>query len=344
MKAHQSTKPPKTPLVSVVIPTFNRASLLPRAIDSVMAQTVGDWEIVLVDDGSTDHTRSLATRYRRRLGTRLNYVRQRNQGSSAARNLGIDLSRGKFVAFLDSDDEFLENKLERQLELFKKCPSLGLVFSDFSFVDMDGVRHKSVFKEITPESRSQAEEVAPEFFRCASTFFDQLLQQYLIATIVGLVRRDVLSEEVRFPIGLSYAEEWLFYLKIAKRNRVGYVDEPLCLHHHVRFSLSRTDRHQNTLGTYALLKRMQKELEPLTTSQRAIIAQNLEQTARQLGFDGYHTYQYREAARRFVEAFKFRPSARSAWDAAHALFKAWLPNESRRSGMTDAQATDDPVR
>ena len=104
------------PTVSVIVPTYNRQPLLPRAIDSVVAQTFGDWEIVLVDDGSTDSTREMADRYSHQLGDRFVYIPQPNRGASAARNRGIDVCRGRFVAFLDSDDEFLPTKLG-QLEL-----------------------------------------------------------------------------------------------------------------------------------------------------------------------------------------------------------------------------------
>ena len=89
------------PTVSVIIPTYDRETLLPRALDSVVAQTFDDWEIVLVDDGSTDNTKAVADRYARRLGDRFVYTRRSHAGCAAARNCGIDISRGRFVAFLD---------------------------------------------------------------------------------------------------------------------------------------------------------------------------------------------------------------------------------------------------
>ena len=130
------------PTVSVVVPTYNRAELLPRALDSIIGQTFSDWEIVLVDDGSIDGTSELAATYERQLGSLFRFIRQDNQGSSAARNLGIDESRGEFVAFLDSDDEFFPTKLERQLELFRRRPKLGFVYSDYTFVELDGAQER----------------------------------------------------------------------------------------------------------------------------------------------------------------------------------------------------------
>lgn len=102
-----------SPFVSVVIPTYNRAHLLSRAINSVLAQTFSDYEIIVIDDGSTDHTRGIVDRFR---GSRIRLLRlERNWGASRARNLGIQTAHGDWVAFLDSDDEWLPRKLELQV-------------------------------------------------------------------------------------------------------------------------------------------------------------------------------------------------------------------------------------
>ncbi|MBM2835200.1 MAG: glycosyl transferase [Candidatus Brocadiaceae bacterium] len=94
--------------VSVVIPTYNRAPYVIMAIESVLAQSYQDYEIIVVDDGSTDGTRDVLEPYR----DRIRYMYQDNKGVSAARNTGIQESRGEWIAFLDSDDEWLPNKLE----------------------------------------------------------------------------------------------------------------------------------------------------------------------------------------------------------------------------------------
>jgi glycosyltransferase involved in cell wall biosynthesis len=100
-------------LVTVVIPTFNRARSLGRAIDSVLAQTYTNFELIVVDDGSTDNTPELLARF----ANRIQVIRQPNSGPSVARNTGIRAARGKFIAFLDSDDEWLPEKLEQQVPL-----------------------------------------------------------------------------------------------------------------------------------------------------------------------------------------------------------------------------------
>ncbi len=101
------------PLITVVIPTFNRAPLVGRAIDSVLRQSYDNWELLVVDDGSTDHTQSVVANYY----PRVRYLHQPNRGVGAARNNGISQARGELIAMLDSDDEFLPAHLESRLQI-----------------------------------------------------------------------------------------------------------------------------------------------------------------------------------------------------------------------------------
>ena len=120
-----------TPTVSVVIPTFNRSKLLLNAIDSVLAQTYKDYEIIVIDDGSTDDTRESLRPYM----ARIRYFYQENRGESAARNKGIQVARGKWLSLLDSDDVWLPTKLERQFEAITTMDNeVGACFTDCSYV------------------------------------------------------------------------------------------------------------------------------------------------------------------------------------------------------------------
>lgn len=123
------------PLVSVVIPTYNRANLLPDAIDSVFAQTYRNWKLIIVDDGSTDDTREVVQRYSCQ---RLRYIHQSQAGVAAARNRGIRVSEGRYIAFLDSDDVWYPNKLTEQIELIRKYPDTGMVGGGCIKVDEHG--------------------------------------------------------------------------------------------------------------------------------------------------------------------------------------------------------------
>src|SRR5262249_441294 len=128
--------PSALPLVTVVIPTYNRADLLPDAIESVLAQSYKPIEIIVVDDGSTDDTRAVATRF----GDRIRYVYQENAERAAARNHGLRLACGDFIAFLDSDDYWDHDKIESDVSVLAEHTGTGVVYSDLEIVDLHG-RH-----------------------------------------------------------------------------------------------------------------------------------------------------------------------------------------------------------
>ena len=130
------------PLVSVVIPVFNGAAYVAKAIQSVQNQTMQDVEIIVVDDGSTDGTQEILMELERSAGIRM--VLQQHQGASVARNTGIERARGDFIAFLDSDDVWLPEKLARQLDYFRNHPEVGLVYTGLEIVGEDGVIHEQV--------------------------------------------------------------------------------------------------------------------------------------------------------------------------------------------------------
>lgn len=114
--------------VSVIIPTYNRSHLLPRAIDSVLSQTFTNFELIIIDDGSTDGTKEVVSKYQKK-DNRIKYIKHEiNMGGNKARNTGIKSSRGDYISFLDSDDEWLPNKLEKQLNIFKKSKNQNLGF------------------------------------------------------------------------------------------------------------------------------------------------------------------------------------------------------------------------
>ena len=124
------------PLVSVVIPTYNSAEFLVEALDSVSEQTYNNYEVVLIDDGSTDNTKEVVEAYRSRI--KLNYIYQENQGVAAARNRGIAAAKGELIAFLDADDLFLPFKLQQQIAIFEAQPEVGMVVSGWHLTDERG--------------------------------------------------------------------------------------------------------------------------------------------------------------------------------------------------------------
>lgn len=133
-------KPLFTPLVSVVIPTYNSAEFLIQALNSVLNQTYTNYEIIVVDDGSSDHTSQAIEPYR----SQIKYLYQDNQGVAAARNRGVEVATGDFIAFLDADDLFLPQKLQQQIAVFAAQPDMGMVISGWHLSDDQGEIIKDV--------------------------------------------------------------------------------------------------------------------------------------------------------------------------------------------------------
>jgi len=128
-------------MISIILPTYNRSALLRRSIDSILCQTWKDYELIVVDDGSTDPTREVVGCIDDKRLRYLSFPEQR--GAAAARNAGIEISKGDWIAFQDSDDEWLPEKLERQVEAFRELPKeYGLVYTGFIMVSRSGQRMK----------------------------------------------------------------------------------------------------------------------------------------------------------------------------------------------------------
>jgi glycosyltransferase involved in cell wall biosynthesis len=205
-------------LVSVVIPTFNRRDTVSAAVDSVLAQTYAACEVIVVDDGSTDGTSELLRE--RYIGEpRVQLVWQENAERCAARNRGVELARGEFVAFLDSDDLWLPEKLAKQMRLFTAHPRLDLVHTDFGSCDADG---RSYFSEPRPNTPGVL----------SGNIFFSLLTSDPIGTLTVVARRSAFLERGGFGEDrrLIPFEDWELLTRLAYRSEVGYVPEQLALH------------------------------------------------------------------------------------------------------------------
>jgi glycosyltransferase involved in cell wall biosynthesis len=229
--------------VSVVIPTYNRAYCLARAIDSALAQSHARVEVLVIDDGSTDGTGELV-RGRYAGDGRVRYFRQTNAGVVAARNAGLNAVRGDFVALLDSDDEWYPWKLQAQLAALRFLPHAGMVWTDMEAVDPNGrvldPRHlRTMYKayrwwrseDLFPE-RYPLEAVAPGLGRLASgasayagDIFSQMVMGNLVHTSTVLLRRERLEAVGRFNPALGPSgEDYDFHLRTCRARPVAFVD------------------------------------------------------------------------------------------------------------------------
>ncbi|HUW58892.1 MAG TPA: glycosyltransferase [Planctomycetota bacterium] len=187
------------PLVSIVMPAHNTGRFIGQAIRSVLAQTYTRWELTIVDDGSTDNTEAVVSRF---VDPRIVRIRTENRGPAAARNVAIARSKGAFVAFLDSDDAWLPDKLACQLEVFDSARDVGLVYTNVRRISEDGARLKPHRFSLSRLPRG----------RC----LDQLLvRNGVIAMSTVMVRRAVLERVGEFGSGVRGVEDWDFWRRAA---------------------------------------------------------------------------------------------------------------------------------
>ncbi len=204
--ASQTLPQARPPLVSVVVPTFNRAAQIGAAVDSVLAQTYPHWELIVVDDGSQDETPLMLSAY----GERIRTIRQENRGVSAARNRGILAAAGEFIALLDSDDYWLPDKLAAQVAYFRQHPALMLCQTEEIWV-RNGRR-------VNPKTRHR---------KFAGMIFEKTLPLCLISPSAVMLRRSLLDEVGLFDETLPACEDYDLWLRITWKYPVGLIETPL---------------------------------------------------------------------------------------------------------------------
>ncbi len=197
--------------VSIVIPAYNASQYLAETIESVLDQTFTDFELLVVNDGSTDNTAEIVSNYNHQ-DNRVKLLSQKNQGVSIARNTGIQRAKGEYIAFLDSDDKWLPNKLALHVEHFQKNPNLGISFGRVEFISSDG-------KSTNSFSSSRLFKIAPE----------HLYYENLIVTPSNVViRRNIFDSVGGFDSNLSGTEDAeLFFRIIYKGWKVEGIDKVL---------------------------------------------------------------------------------------------------------------------
>jgi glycosyltransferase involved in cell wall biosynthesis len=183
-------------IVSIIIPTYNYAAFLPTAIRSCLDQTYKPIEILVVDDGSTDNTKDVIKEF----NNHITYLFQENRGVSAARNRGLELAKGDYITFLDSDDHLTNDSLELRIEILKKHTDIGIVFtSTYSKTwGKEELRHRPKIKKPI---------ISDKFYE------DLLLRKIPFQTSATLMRSSI-AKRFRFPTHLSNAEDIVYFTKI----------------------------------------------------------------------------------------------------------------------------------
>ncbi len=194
--------------VSVIIPAYNKAELTAQTVESVLSQTYPNIEIIVVDDGSADSTRQRLACFT----DRIQYIYKENGGACSARNRGLQSAQGEFIAFLDCDDLYMENKIALCADFLRKNKDVGFVHTAAYFIDDKG---EVVGKYSHPQSRHQG------------WIVKRLLQGNYICNSTPVLRRSCLDEVGPFDESVFAPADWDLWLRLASRAKAGYLDQPL---------------------------------------------------------------------------------------------------------------------
>jgi len=255
------------PLVSVVLPTYNRADLMAEAITSVLSQTHSRLELIIADDGSTDNTEEVARSFSDK---RIVYLKLPHAGLPAPpRNRGIEASKGEFIAFLDSDDLWLESKIEKSLNGFVKAPDAGIICSNEYIL----LEHAGKTTETYAPKKGNEQVIS----------FERLFMGNIISSSTAVVRRCCFDKVGLFneSIGLRATEDYHMWLRIAAKFKVLYLDQPLG-YYRIHEGSIRLDQERSLVNLYNCLTDIWRLHPPLVSSFKVNARSRLREVARSL--------------------------------------------------------------
>jgi glycosyltransferase involved in cell wall biosynthesis len=279
------------PLVSVVIATYDMGPFVGKAIESVLAQTYGHLELVVVDDGSRDDTRAVVGRY---LGDpRVRYYWQKNAGQTVAKNTGIRLSSGKYVGFCDADDEWLPNKLGLQVPVLESLKSVGLVYTRV-------------------QRMGDADETLPRSGPSGHVTADLFVYNF-VPFGTALVRRACLEKVGVFDERYRMGIDWELWLRMSVLYEFAFVEEVT-----YRYRVWEGQMSTNWRGRYEHCFRIMKDFQtrfPAAVSQRTVTEAWAHSYASRARIRSYQDRQHLAAVTDVMRALAYRPFYKPAWRA-----------------------------
>jgi glycosyltransferase involved in cell wall biosynthesis len=295
------------PLVSAIIPAYNSAAFLARAIRSALAQDYPNKQVIVVDDGSTDNTEEIAKSF----GAEIIYVRQENAGPAAARNRGIKETRAEYIAFLDSDDEWLPGRLSKCIQPMIEDDSIGLTYC-LSFVRrLDG-----------------REEIYGRIARETPLHRSMIFQPRTQSTPATTCRRSILEQVGGFDRDLKRCQDHDLWIRIRECSRTACVKEPLVRIYAREDSHSGPMNKEEVIKSYCRVVHNALERRPdLYGPDRDVLLANLHYL---WGMYYYYREMHREARREFIQSFQekrfFETFLRIMETIPPATFMRWLRN------------------
>lgn len=209
--------------ISTVIPLYNKGPYIERTIKSVLNQNLQPTEIIIVNDGSTDNGPKIVENFN---DSKIKLINQKNKGASAARNTGIKAAKGKLIALLDADDEWLPNHLNEKVNFFKNHPEIGAVGSSFYTIKNN--------EKVIP----QKFDYLPDENVIINNYFKTSLKRKPMNSSVAIFKKSIIKKIGYFPENLNNGEDLFFWSKIALNYKIGYINEPSAIIHSVVNSLS----------------------------------------------------------------------------------------------------------
>jgi glycosyltransferase involved in cell wall biosynthesis len=201
------------PSVSIILPTYNRSNLLDRSIKSVLDQTCKDFELIIVDDCSCDSTEKLVSSFN---DERINYIRHKeNKGVAAARNTGLQFAKGTFIAFQDDDDEWLPDKLEKQVKCFENTPEAGIIYTATMVVKGNRKRFVPCF-----QTRNKRQNI-----------ISNIAEYYFLTLQATLIKRECFEKTGSFDEQFPVFEDWDMLFRLGRYYQFKGINEPLVIRH-----------------------------------------------------------------------------------------------------------------
>lgn len=276
------------PKVSVVIPVYNSAKYIEETLDSVLSQTYTDFEVIVVDDGSKDKTPSIVKQYQVKYPENIRLIQKENGGPASARNAGIKVAWGEFIAFDDSDDLWLPSKLEKQMEHFNSDPQVGLVYSKYtSFRDDKELRTK-------PERGY------------SGWIFSKLLSKSIIQASTVMVKRECLDAVGPFDESFALADEYDMSLRIAKKFQCAFVDKEL-----TRYRIHDANASKNNLlfdkENLKVYKKIYNNYTDLSENEKKLLQKRISRYCIKVARGLYNQGQLDESKKYQKEALEYLP-------------------------------------
>ena len=312
--------------ISVIMPAYNTEKFIGDAIQSVISQTYSDFELIIVNDGSTDKTLEIAQNFAEKDG-RIRIVNQNNHGVAYARNVALNIAVGGYIAFLDSDDKYAPTRLQRCVEVIESLPALSIIFHNLEYLSEDGDCKKEFYLNKRNFLKKAEEYIRNN--RNSTIIFNDRFYIFMCLYYTGahistiFIRRDVEDRKLlRFRNDLPVVEDSELWIRLAEGEKIGYFDEALSFYRYNSLGISKNKL--NTMrGSIKLHKEKLNEYKEIFTEEEVNIYRNkIFRFLFDLSYEYYNSFCMLQARSYCLEAFQYSINAK----AIGLFLKTFIPH------------------